>query len=214
MNQSILDLRAKLDSALASVAEIAALEALKVEYLGKKGSITALMKNMGSLSPEEKKSFGKEVNELKDYATEAVAQKYEALQQLQLQKELDELKKAPPAAEISEEEIERIKAEAIADIKKKHEAELVQIRIDGEQEVSDVRAEAEAEAERRIEEMKQKLIAASDDTVKVVSVLTEQVSELLTKITERVQGAPDEVKAKLSGAVCRLLTAAAESFNN
>ena len=89
MNQSILDLRAKLDSALASVAEIAALEALKVEYLGKKGSITALMKNMGSLSPEEKKSFGKEVNELKDYATEAVAQKYEALQQLQLQKELD-----------------------------------------------------------------------------------------------------------------------------
>lgn len=89
MNQSILDLRAKLDSALASVAEIAALEALKLEYLGKKGSITALMKNMGSLSPEEKKSFGKEVNELKDYATEAVAQKYEALQQLQLQKELD-----------------------------------------------------------------------------------------------------------------------------
>lgn len=131
-----------------------------------------------------------------------------------LKKELDELKKAPPTAEISEEDIERIKAEAIADIKKKHEAELVQLRIDGEQEVSDVRAEAEAEAERRIEEMKQKLIAASDDTVKVVSVLTEQVSELLTKITERVQGAPDEVKAKLSGAVCRLLTAAAESFNN
>lgn len=129
-----------------------------------------------------------------------------------LKKELDELKKAPPAAEISEEEIERIKAEAIADIKKKHEAELVQIRIDGEQEASDVRAEAEAEAERRIEEMKQKLIAASDDTVKVVSVLTEQVSELLTKITERVQGAPDEVKAKLSGAVAKLLTAAAESF--
>ena len=130
----------------------------------------------------------------------------------ELQKELDELKKAPPAAEISEEEIERIKAEAIADIKKKHEVELVQLRIDGEQAVSDVRAEAEAEAERRIEEMKAKLMAASDDTVKVVSVLIEQVSELLTKITERVESAPAEVKAKLSGAVCRLLTAAAESF--
>ncbi len=89
MNQSILDLRTKLDASLASVKEIPELEALKVEYLGKKGSITALMKNMGSLSPEEKKSFGKEVNELKDYATEAIAQKYEALQQLQLQKELD-----------------------------------------------------------------------------------------------------------------------------
>ena len=89
MNQSILDLRTKLDASLASVGEIAQLEALKVEYLGKKGSVTALMKNMGSLSPEEKKTFGKEVNELKDYATEAIAQKFEALQQLALQKELD-----------------------------------------------------------------------------------------------------------------------------
>ena len=67
MNQSILELRAKLDASLAVVTEIAQLEALKVEYLGKKGSVTALMKNMGALSPEEKKSFGKEVNELKDY---------------------------------------------------------------------------------------------------------------------------------------------------
>ena len=89
MNQSILDLRTKLDASLAGVTEIAQLEALKVEYLGKKGSVTALMKNMGSLSPEEKKTFGKEVNELKDYATEAIAQKFEALQQLQLQKELN-----------------------------------------------------------------------------------------------------------------------------
>ena len=89
MNQSILDLRTKLDSSLSAVTEIAQLEALKVEYLGKKGSVTALMKNMGSLSPEEKKTFGKEVNELKDYATDAVAQKFEELQQLQLQKELD-----------------------------------------------------------------------------------------------------------------------------
>ena len=89
MNQSILDLRTKLDASLADVTEIAQLEALKVEYLGKKGSVTALMKNMGSLSPEEKKTFGKEVNELKDYATDAIAQKFEALQQLQLQKELD-----------------------------------------------------------------------------------------------------------------------------
>ena len=89
MNQSILDLRAKLDDALNSVAEIAELEALKVEYLGKKGSITALMKDMGKLSPEEKKSFGRDVNELKDYATDAIAAKFEALQQLALQKELD-----------------------------------------------------------------------------------------------------------------------------
>ena len=33
MNQSILDLRAKLDSTLASIAEISELEAVKVEFL-------------------------------------------------------------------------------------------------------------------------------------------------------------------------------------
>ena len=111
-------------------------------------------------------------------------------------------------------EIEKVRAEVTAELNKKHEVELVQLRIDGEQEVSDVRAEAEAEAERRIEEIKAKYAAASDDTVKVVSVLIEQVSEILTKITERVESAPDEVKQRLSGAVCRLLTTAAESFNN
>ena len=89
MNQSIVDLKNTLDAALANVQEVSQLEALKVEYLGKKGSVTALMKNMGSLSPEEKKSFGKEVNELKDYATDAIAAKFEALQLLALQKELD-----------------------------------------------------------------------------------------------------------------------------
>ena len=89
MNQSILDLREKLDSAIAGATDLAALEALKVEYLGKKGSVTALMKNMGALSPEEKKSFGKDVNELKDYATDAIAAKFEALQAEALQKELD-----------------------------------------------------------------------------------------------------------------------------
>ena len=180
----------------------------EMEALEAKGKVEAADKARLAAEEALKKAESDKEKAVKD------AEKAGKAKLKELQKELDELKKAPPAAEISEEEIERIKAEAIADIKKKHEAELVQIRIDGEQEVSDVRAEAEAEAERRIEEMKQKLIAASDDTVKVVSVLTEQVSELLTKITERVQGAPDEVKAKLSGAVCRLLTAAAESFNN
>ncbi|MBR2474188.1 MAG: DUF3102 domain-containing protein [Clostridia bacterium] len=140
------------------------------------------------------------------------AEKAGKAQLKELQKELDELKKASPAAEVSAEDIERIKAEAIAEVQKKHEQELEQVRLEGMETVKDVRAEAEAEAEKRIAEMKQKLIAASDDTVKVVSVLIEQVSELLTKITERVESAPDEVKAKLSGAVAKLLTAAAESF--
>ena len=89
MNQSILELREQLDQALERIDSVAELESLKVEYLGKKGSITALLKNMGKLSPEEKKTFGSEVNTLKDYANQAITAKFDYLQQLALQKELD-----------------------------------------------------------------------------------------------------------------------------
>ena len=89
MNQSILDLREQLDAAVSAAASVAELDSLKVEYLGKKGSVTALLKSMGKLSVEEKKSFGSEVNALKEYATEAIAARAAQLQALELQKELD-----------------------------------------------------------------------------------------------------------------------------
>ncbi len=89
MNNSVLQLRQQLQEALAKAASTQELESLKVEYLGKKGSITALLKNMGSLSPEERKSFGAEVNALKEEATAAIARKAEELEKEQLQKELD-----------------------------------------------------------------------------------------------------------------------------
>ena len=89
MNQAILELREKLDQALRNMASTAGLENLKVEYLGKKGSVTALLKNMGKLSAEEKKSFGREVNELKDYVMEAISRQTAALQEQELQRELN-----------------------------------------------------------------------------------------------------------------------------
>ena len=89
MNQSILDLREKFDAAVDAAASVSELEGLKVEYLGQKGSITALLKNMGKLSPEEKKSFGQEVNSLKDYATGRIAAKAAALAEAEMKKELD-----------------------------------------------------------------------------------------------------------------------------
>lgn len=41
------------------------IEALRVKYLGKKGELTALLKGMGSLSPEERPKMGQLVNEAK-----------------------------------------------------------------------------------------------------------------------------------------------------
>ncbi len=42
---------------------------LKVEYLGKKGIVTEMSKQMGSLSPDERKEFGKSLNEIKTSVT-------------------------------------------------------------------------------------------------------------------------------------------------
>ncbi len=44
----------------------AALEALRVKYLGKKGEVTELLKGLGKLSIEERKTVGAAINELKN----------------------------------------------------------------------------------------------------------------------------------------------------
>ena len=42
-----------------------ALDAARVAALGKKGSVTGLMKTLGALAPEQRKEFGARVNQLK-----------------------------------------------------------------------------------------------------------------------------------------------------
>jgi len=62
-----------------AAADEAALEAVRVAALGKKGSISEQMKGLGAMSPEERKSFGAALNLLKDKVTEAIATRKTAL---------------------------------------------------------------------------------------------------------------------------------------
>ncbi len=48
------------------------LEKLRVEYLGKKGEFTKILRSMGSLTPEERPEMGKLVNEAKDELEEKI----------------------------------------------------------------------------------------------------------------------------------------------
>ncbi|MFO0202404.1 MAG: phenylalanine--tRNA ligase subunit alpha, partial [Alphaproteobacteria bacterium] len=66
----------------------ATLEALRVEALGKQGSISALMKNLGSMSPEARKEFGPKLNGLKDRVTEAIVVKKATLAEAALDAQL------------------------------------------------------------------------------------------------------------------------------
>jgi phenylalanyl-tRNA synthetase alpha chain len=63
------NLAALTDEALKLVADatdLAALDHVRVEYLGKKGQITALLKSLGKLSAEERPAAGAKINEAKD----------------------------------------------------------------------------------------------------------------------------------------------------
>ena len=50
---------------IASTSELSDLEALRVEYLGKKGALTSLLKGLGALSAEERPAAGAKINEVK-----------------------------------------------------------------------------------------------------------------------------------------------------
>ena len=125
---------------------------------------------------------------------------------------LDELTKSPPAAEISEDEIKRIKAEAIAESEAKYKADLQKASKDAELQADIIRAEAEAEANKRIEEMRAKFSAASDDSVKSVNFHVDQINKHLLDVDTIVAGASPEIADKLRQAIFNLLTAAAESW--
>jgi len=52
-------------AALSKVSDVAELDNLKVEYLGKKGKLTQILKGMGQLSPEERPVIGQIANEIR-----------------------------------------------------------------------------------------------------------------------------------------------------
>ncbi len=60
-----------------------------VELLGKSGSVTALLKTLGSLSPEERKARGAEVNRVRDAISESLGERKAALDQVALAAKLE-----------------------------------------------------------------------------------------------------------------------------
>jgi len=69
------DLDAVVDAALKATAQatdLAALDQVRVQYLGKKGEISAQMKSLGNLPPEERPKFGAVINEARDRVQAAV----------------------------------------------------------------------------------------------------------------------------------------------
>ena len=91
MNSKILEVKELFLEELKGSENTQDLEALRVKYLGKKGLVTELMKEMKDLSNEEKKSFGQEVNTLKGEVTDCLTARTKELKELEIQKEIDSM---------------------------------------------------------------------------------------------------------------------------
>ena len=84
MKEQLSKIRAEALSALESVSDSRQLDELRVKYLGKKGELTAVLKQMGALSAEERPAMGQLVNEVKSALETALDQAGEKLQQAAL----------------------------------------------------------------------------------------------------------------------------------
>ena len=69
-------------------ADEAALEAVRVSALGKKGSVSELLKTLGAMTPDERKEKGPLINGLRDKVQTAIASRKEALAESALEQRL------------------------------------------------------------------------------------------------------------------------------
>jgi len=75
----ITSLERQILDAIAASSDEAALEAVRVGALGKKGGISELLKTLGTMSPDERKASGPLFNTLRDRVAEAIATRKSAL---------------------------------------------------------------------------------------------------------------------------------------
>ena len=79
--QALDELKAEATAAIESAADSAALEKLRVEWLGKKGRVTDLLKSLGQLNADERPKVGAEINAVKQLLNEQISERKETLQQ-------------------------------------------------------------------------------------------------------------------------------------
>ncbi|MBB5210099.1 phenylalanine--tRNA ligase subunit alpha [Microbulbifer hydrolyticus] len=85
------ELQSLTEQALALVEEasdLAALDQVRVDYLGKKGQITALLKGLGKLSAEERPAAGAKINEAKQQVQVAINARREAMEKAAIEEKL------------------------------------------------------------------------------------------------------------------------------
>jgi len=77
-------------NSIASAADLAQLDKLRVQFLGKKGSLTAQLKQLGKLPPEQRREAGQAINNAKKTVQDSIEARHATLQAMALEKKLAE----------------------------------------------------------------------------------------------------------------------------
>ena len=88
MKKMLQDLREVAVKSILGAADPQALEALRIQYLGKKGDLTKLLKMMGKLDPSERPAMGQLANQVRAEVENALAQRKDELSALLLERKL------------------------------------------------------------------------------------------------------------------------------
>ncbi len=97
MKQKLEEIRARAEAQLQKIDALADLEALRVQVLGKKGELTAILKSMGSLSAEERPKMGQLANEVRQSIEAMLTEKTKQLKEEQMRREIE----ATPVFDVS-----------------------------------------------------------------------------------------------------------------
>ena len=89
MQQDLETIRAQAEAAIDAADSLDELERLRVAYLGKKGALTALLKRVGELAPEERKEAGQAVNAAKETIQNRLEARHATLASAELEGRLE-----------------------------------------------------------------------------------------------------------------------------
>ena len=90
MKETLETIRREALAALDAAGNAQELDALRVKYLGKKGELTAVLKQMGKLSAEERPVIGQLANEVREALSQAMDQRHQAIEEAALNARLAE----------------------------------------------------------------------------------------------------------------------------
>ena len=88
MKQALEQIKATAEQALHACTDLKELDAIRVKFLGKKGELTSILKQMGKLSPEERPVIGQLANQIRGDIEQNIANRMAEIKQAEMERQL------------------------------------------------------------------------------------------------------------------------------